>query len=718
MANTNGRIDITKPNTGSYGDSSVKSGETSSPATSSETTSNRTAEDILNDPSLDNRPSYQRGITPASGRTEEPTSEETETPKPAPTSIVVDQEQFVENLGQIKENGTMIVYDAEGKEYVVEKTSSGFYVKDMETGTITPYNIIEISELYTPNNPKASESQLEIPTDLEAASSDSTKIESQSSSRNIEDQIAYLQENETMTVYDAEGKKYEIKRTNTGLYVKDMETGTINASDPLEISELYSIRNPKEAQYKEQAIKLMQKNNPGMSYEDAKRNVEYIQYQARVESFSDVIGIINQGKEAINKANTAKFVNGLISEFMTEVGKYADDVAQLQTDIEYYLSQHPNATQEEAEKACLEDLRRRKEVEQKTTESSKYDNPNGPKIENLIEPKTFLNAELKNIKECLVSANGNSKKVEKFKEYLKSSLIQGPLLSNITSQFEGESAKEYKLLLGELNIKVDTISENVDLAKIASELIENELIPALVALEELDGKREELRTILADLYAKYKALFNDIPEKEIEKSYTVTDNSTNPPTCTTKTKKVTNPDYTEWLEKKADYESKIDKILNEESITIGGKTVNGLIGLDALGEELSSKCYKILGDEVDLEKLVKDFNKKSGGNRGGNESNKASPTSPPSNYTDNAQDQLNYYKQLSDEEIKEVTTKLSDFAKSKNISLAQLLTDQKNANTLVKYVCSEKLFKNELINLISVCDPVKTQQIMKNIFLK
>ena len=150
-------------------------------------------------------------------------------------------------------------------------------------------------------------------------------------------------------------------------------------------------------------------------------------------------------------------------------------------------------------------------------------------------------------------------------------------------------------------------------------------------------------------------------------------------------------------------------------------------------EKLQQKCKDILGEETDLEALIKEFdaawrkNNKSGGNNsnepsgggGGSDSTTEStevPTTPP--LPDNTQDQMKYYNELSVSQLNEISKNLQAFAKSNNLTVEQLLTDEKNIDVLIKYLTtsSSSNLPQELIGLIKDGDTKATQQLLYNIF--
>ncbi|MBR4261479.1 MAG: hypothetical protein IKQ33_05990 [Clostridia bacterium] len=423
-----------------------------------------------------------------------------------------------------------------------------------------------------------------------------------------------------------------------------------------------------------------------------------------------------------SSAATAAAATGTDEEFYNTLTD--DEKSQLEKEIAAYAKQK-GCSEEEAKKACLAALRAKKNPK---ANLSKYDgsDANHPKLDKYINPEPFMDSKLTNIKDLLCSNSGaNAKKAQAFREYLQNTLAKGPLFNQALTQLTGASRDAYDRLLQDLNIKVETLTDNAKIAEAALKIIDEELVPALIALAEIDEKRKEIGGKLSIKNDEYNAILAREPER---KTIDVDEyDETTTPKTKTGTTTIPNPDYVSWLAEKEAKEKEIDDILHNDPIKVGDITVNGLIALDEAGSELKEKCYTILGKETDLEALIKDFNdsykekKGSGGardpgeNPGGGGGGGETPTEAPK-LPDNTQDQMKYYQDLSISDLSDISTNLSKFAETNKLTIQELLFDENNAEKLVEYLGSLGVFNDELKKLIKEGDPVKTQELIKNIF--
>ncbi|MBR4261287.1 MAG: hypothetical protein IKQ33_04995 [Clostridia bacterium] len=487
---------------------------------------------------------------------------------------------------------------------------------------------------------------------------------------------------------------------------------------------------------------LMTKNK--MPYQEAERYALYIKTQSNSD-WKDVLAIINpeisleelassestDETPALEDSDTTLTQDEDLSAATTEV-TLSPEEQEFQDYLDYYLSQEGHKGEDPAKiRAAYEAAKKIKNPKE-----SKY----GTLLDQYKEPKQFLDPKLSNIKDLL--GDGNNKKAKAFVDFLKTKLQNGKLFNFETTQFEGAASQTYQRLMAELKDKANTLTSNAEIAEQATRLIEEELIPALEALAELDEVREGLRKELADLKVKYDAKLAEGKsiEEKIEVEYTITKPGTNEPEKDENgndkkgTHTIDNPKFIEWCNEKAELELQIDEILNQRQVSVKGKSISGLLALDSYGEELSTKCYDILGKETDLEALIKDFNdsykeddgKKNNGGKnppggGGGENppgggGGGNPPKETPKLPDNTQEQMNYYQDLTPTDLSGIVDNLQKFAETNNLSLQELLFDEKNAKKLVEYLGSLGIFDDELKKLIKEGNPVKSQKLLRDIF--
>ncbi len=180
----------------------------------------------------------------------------------------------------------------------------------------------------------------------------------------------------------------------------------------------------------------------------------------------------------------------------------------------------------------------------------------------------------------------------------------------------------------------------------------------------------------------------------------------------TKTIYIPNPEYTTWLEKKNALEADIE-------------TIEGTIeGYDKEADGLKEKCKLILGEEADIEKLIKQFErkqKKPGGNTppppGGNGGGSTEPTSekPTTELPDYTQEQLEYYKGLTSEQLQTIADRLSTFSETKNLTVGELLFNEDNATLLSEYLQGDDSLPKELIKLIKEGNTKSSQKLLSSV---
>ncbi|MBR4261286.1 MAG: hypothetical protein IKQ33_04990 [Clostridia bacterium] len=387
---------------------------------------------------------------------------------------------------------------------------------------------------------------------------------------------------------------------------------------------------------------------------------------------------------------------------------------EFQKYLEYYKKQPGNENEDEAK------IRADYIAAKSCTKESKYGNT----LDQYKVEKKFLDPKLTGIQKILGS--GNSKQVTAFVEFLKTKLQNGKLFNFDTTQFTGEASQTYQQLMAELKEKANTLTSNAEIAEQATKLITEELIPALQSLAELDIQREKLRKELEPLIKEYNDVLTDMsntPETVPDK-YKPTDPTVQVDSEGYATRDVENPEYVKLKKRKLELEEKIDEIRESRSITINGETVSGLVGLDELGQRLQDKCYDILGKETNLEGLIKEFKRMYFGNGGGRDPGGDNPgggggeppTEPLPELPDNTQDQMNYYQDLSIGDLSDISDNLTKFAETNNLTVQELLSDEKNAEKLVEYLGTLGVLSEDLKKLINEGDPVKTQALLKNIF--
>ncbi|MBR4261289.1 MAG: hypothetical protein IKQ33_05005 [Clostridia bacterium] len=413
---------------------------------------------------------------------------------------------------------------------------------------------------------------------------------------------------------------------------------------------------------------------------------------------------------------TTSALNDLSSN-STTASTITIDEEEFKNYLQYYLAQpgHKNDNPEKIRK----DYILAKSVAEK--DESKYKN-----LDQYKEQKVFLTPKLSDIKKII--GDGNNKQVKAFVDFLTDQLIHGKLFTFDTTQFTGEASQAYQIMMETIKEEVSTLKENADIADQATELIEKELIPALKSLAELDLEREKLRKELAPIIKEYESVELKISKTEpkIEEKYKPDKGSGIETDKDGYAKrKVDNPVYIKLMTKKGELQQKIDELLTGRSVTIGNESVNGIEGLDELGEKLQEKCKKILGENTNLEALIKDFKKLyngsggSGGNSpppGGGGGGGETPTEPLPELPDNTQDQMNYYQDLSIGDLSDISDNLTKFAETNNLTIQELLSDENNAEKLVEYLGTLGILSEDLKKLINEGDPAKTQELLKNIF--
>ena len=413
-----------------------------------------------------------------------------------------------------------------------------------------------------------------------------------------------------------------------------------------------------------------------------------------------------------------------------------DEKTQLQAEIEAYMKKY-GVDETTAKKACLAALKAKKYPKNNKSIFDGSDE-NHPKLDKYLNPEPYMDSKLTQIKDLLVSTSADAvKKTTAFKEFLRDKLKNGPFLSNALTQLSGESAAAYRRLLEDLNIKVDILTSNAEIAEKAMKLIDEELVPALVGLAAIDAERQTLAGELTTYNNEYNDLLNNEPtnkEEEVIEYNTPGDATSGEKSRTT----VPTKEYTDWLGKVEEAERKINELLYSRPISISGVTpaisVTGLVALDAAGAKLKEKCYKILGENTDLEGLIKEFGdaykdedegdgkkKKPGGrNPGGGDPPSGGGGDPPTEapeLPDNTQDQMKYYQELAMSELSDIAENLAKFAETNKLTIQALLFDEKNAEKLVEYLSTLGVLDEGLRKLIKEGNILKTQELLRDIFI-
>ena len=237
---------------------------------------------------------------------------------------------------------------------------------------------------------------------------------------------------------------------------------------------------------------------------------------------------------------------------------------------------------------ALEWEHKRAELEKKLYEAQNgtyADGLKSPISNNNLKDEKFLDSKLKSIYESF--ENGNSQEILKIKQDLIDKVANGPLFTTILSQLKGESALAFGALLDSLKKETGIVIDNANIAALAASMIDNELMPALKRLNELDKELEELTKKIDDLKNQLEELTSSKPPETIEK-IEYDDGHTNYVT-------LPNPEYDIWLEKVEKMQKMIEESTKEKE------------KLDLEGELLNKKCYSILGEEKKLEDTLIDF---------------------------------------------------------------------------------------------------------------
>ena len=399
------------------------------------------------------------------------------------------------------------------------------------------------------------------------------------------------------------------------------------------------------------------------------------------------------------------------------------DIEQLKKDVLAYIEK-TGVSEEEATEACKKILKEKAELEKNKKDI--LESENKEKINKAVEKKTYIDGKLKDINDLF--GNGNLEQVKQFKEFLINTISKSPLLNIDLSQYSGESAEAYKRLISELKEKTGIIIENANVAEVAAELIEKQLIPALKRLVEIDEEREPKRLELEKALKDYDSFISKKPSETISVEVTIKEHTNQDGKVVPEHKEnvdTTNEEYTKWLK---------EKKVKDDNILILTEAIERL---DKEGEELKEKCLLILGKEDKLDALIKEFKNKiknprvpSGSNNpppGGDnkppvenpptEPGIIGPTSPTLELPDNTQEQLNYYKELSINELHQIFLLLDEFCTSNNITIQELLFDKKNCGLLCDMIESSNLFKDELRILVKDGNQIKTQQLFRDIFM-
>ena len=402
---------------------------------------------------------------------------------------------------------------------------------------------------------------------------------------------------------------------------------------------------------------------------------------------------------------------------------------QLQKDVDEYIKKY-NVDEETAKKACRAALT---ELNNPNNNISVYDgrDEKHPKLDEYINPEHYLDKNLSNLNDLLCpNSKANAKKAELFKDFLVKKLINGKLFNFELTQSQGEATQAFINLMNELKAKAEVVTENAELARQALKIITDELVPNLQLLVAIDAKRDELGEKLGTLNTEYNNILKAKPTPEtLTRTLKHADGSPVVVDGVEQTESYTNPEFAAWIVKRDEAQAAIDKLLNEEPITLGegeaSISVTGLIALNAKGKEVRGKCIEILGSEENLEALVKDFKKLYYGNGGGGGNDPGSdpsggggtpPTEPPLELPDNTQDQMKYFEDLSIGDLSDIADNLAKFAETNNLTVQELLTDENNAAKLIEYLGSLGVLSEDLKKLINEGDPAKTQALLSNIF--
>lgn len=264
----------------------------------------------------------------------------------------------------------------------------------------------------------------------------------------------------------------------------------------------------------------------------------------------------------------------------------SDELTQLEIDTKVYMEEN-NATKEEAKEICENNIEEIRRIKKLTDDKSIFEGVNKDNYSKRLDKKKYINSDLETIKETI--KDHNKKKIDEINKSIKDVVDNNSILTNPTSNFKGESSREYQLFIEDLQDRLDVVIKNTEIVESVSKIIDEELITGLEKLEEYNEKREKARTELDQIKRDYIEHIANKAEPLIAKHYT--DVNTNIViNCY-----VTNIEYIDWLNKKLSYEKDI-----REYIEIIEK-------FDMTAEETQTQIKKSLEKEKELESQLKEF---------------------------------------------------------------------------------------------------------------